>query len=122
MPLEHLPGWRGDAGSGAAQEILRETRIRGELLFSRRRGSARADGAPGDPEVQRSYRPGEFARYEEGDRALEGEGSGLLEDLPDARHAGASRALQQRAPEPRPGKSPGQPAERACSARARAER
>ena len=31
MPLEHLPGGRGDAGSGAAQEVHRQSGARGLL-------------------------------------------------------------------------------------------
>ena len=45
VPPEHLPGRRGDAGSGAAQESSRQARARRQLLLLRRRGSARAHGA-----------------------------------------------------------------------------
>ena len=44
VPPEHLPGRRGDAGSGAAREVPGPARARRQLPLLRRRGSARHHG------------------------------------------------------------------------------
>ena len=72
VPPQHLPGRRRHAGSGAAQEVHRPARACGQLLLLRRRGSARADGAAGHPQVRRPDRPHRPARHAAGHRSLEG--------------------------------------------------
>ncbi len=57
VPPQYVSGGHRDAGSGAAPEIRRPARARGELFLLRRRGSARADGAHGRAHVQRAHRP-----------------------------------------------------------------
>ena len=51
LSSEHLPGRHRDTGSGAAEEVHREARVRRELLPFHRRGSARADGASRLPDA-----------------------------------------------------------------------
>ena len=76
--LNTCPGRRGDAGSGAAQEIRRQARARRQLFLLRRRGSARADGEARHPQVRRPDRPRRPPRHAARHRALEGEGARLL--------------------------------------------
>ena len=72
VPPQHLPGGRGHAGPGAAQEVRRQARARGQLLLLRRRGSAPDHGAAGHPQLRRTDRPRRPARHPQGHRALEG--------------------------------------------------
>ena len=122
VPPQHLPGGRGDAGPGAAQEVRGQARARGELPLLRRRGSARAHGAPWSQEDQRAHRAHRAARHAERRRALEGEGARLLEDLLHAADAGRSGPPPLRDAEPRPGEGARQPPDRARAAGARARR
>ena len=62
LPSEHLPGRHRDAGSGAAQEVHRQARVRRELLPVHRRGSARADGGARLPHDGRDDRARRSAR------------------------------------------------------------
>ena len=92
VPPQHLSGRHRDAESRAAPEIHRPARARRQLFLLRRRGSARADGEARCPSFRRPDRPRRSPRQAARDRALEGEGSRFLADLPPARNAGRSRA------------------------------
>ena len=88
VPPQHLPGGRGHAGPGAAQEVRRPPRARGELLLLRRRRGAPDHGATGHPHDRRADRPQRPARHAQGPRALEGQGPGLRARVPPAAGAG----------------------------------
>ena len=102
VPSEHLPGRRCDARSGAACEIPGPAGARRQLLLLRCGRSARNHGATGHPQVRRPDRPRRTARYEEGHRALEGEGSRLLARVLSAAGCGRSGAQARRRAGPRP--------------------
>ena len=72
LPSQHVPRRHRDAGSGAAQEVHRQARVRRELLQVHRRGSARADGGARLPDDGRDDRAGGAARRAPGARPLEG--------------------------------------------------
>ena len=116
VPPQHLPGGRGHAGPGAAQEVLRQARARRQLLLLRRRGSAPDHGAAGHPQVRRPDRPRRPARHQEGHRALEGQGPGFQPPVRPAQRAGRRAALPRRRAGPRPGKEPGPQADREVAA------
>ncbi len=72
--LNTCPVGDRDAGSGAAQELHRQARVRRELLPVRGRRRPRADGAARVPDDGRDDRAGGQARDAIGGGALEGEG------------------------------------------------
>ena len=74
VPSQHLPGGRGDAGSGVAQEVPGSAGARDQFLFLRCGGSAADDGATGFPHSGRDggARGLSGAAHRRG--ALEGEG------------------------------------------------
>ena len=49
LPSQHVPGWCGHAGPGAATEVHRQGRLRRELLPHDRGRSSRIDGQAGIP-------------------------------------------------------------------------
>jgi glutamate synthase (NADPH/NADH) large chain len=122
VPPEHLPGGRGHAGPGAAQEVRRQARARRQLLLLRRRGSAPDHGAAGHPQVRRPDRPHRPAGHQEGHRALEGARPGLQPPVRPAEGAGRRAALPRRGAGPRPAQEPGQGADRAQQAGHRTRR
>ena len=96
VPPEHLPGGRRHPGPGAAQEVRRQARARGQLLLLRRRGSAPDHGAAGHSQVRRPDRSQRPAGHQEGRRALEGQGPGLQPPVCPAAGAGRRAALSHR--------------------------
>ena len=74
LPPEHLPRRRRDAGSGAAQEVRGQARVRRELFPLRRAGRSRADGVARLQDDGRHGRAGGRARNQAGARSLESQG------------------------------------------------
>ena len=68
----HVPRRRRDAEPGATQALLRQARIRRQLLRVHRRGGARAPGRPRLPLDCRGHWPHGSSRRARGDRPLEG--------------------------------------------------
>ncbi|MNZ91967.1 hypothetical protein D3C78_1109740 [compost metagenome] len=110
MPPEHLPGGRGHARPGPAQEIPGQAGTRRELLLLHRRRSARDHGAVGHPQVRRPDRPRRSAGHAFGRGTLEGAGAGLRARVP-SNAVGRRRAPDRRA-RPRPGRRAGPPVDR----------
>jgi glutamate synthase (NADPH) large chain len=120
VPPEHLPGGRGHAGSGAAQEVPGQARARRQLLLLHCRGSARDHGPAGHPQVRRPDRPRRPAGHALGRRALEGAGPGLHPRVPP--DAVRRRSAPDRRTGSRPGRRARSPVDRTQQAGAGARR
>ncbi len=113
LPPRHLSGGRRDAEPRAARPVLRQARVRRDLLRVHRRGGARAPRRAGLPHHRRGHRPRRLARHRPRRRALEGRRSRPQPGAhrrrgPDRRHG-----LPERRPGPRPGEGARPPAHRA---------
>ena len=97
LPPGHLPGRRRHAEPRAAQAVLRQARVRGQLLRVHRRGGPRVPGRARAALARGGRRPGRPARHRARGVALEGGRA-----RPDP---GAARA--RRAPTARCTRSPG---------------
>ena len=102
LPPRHLPGRRRDAEPGAARALLRQGRVRRELLRVHRRGGARAPRRARLPHPRRGDRPRRRARRDRGGQPLEGRRARPHADLPRARAPRGHRAAQHPPAGPRP--------------------
>ena len=93
---QYLPGGRGHAGSGAAQEVRRAPGTRRQLLLLRRRRSAPDHGAAGHPHDRPVDRAQRSARHAPRAGALEGQGPGLQPSVPPTEARLRSSALPGR--------------------------
>ena len=100
LPPGHLPGRRGHPEPGAAGEVHRQARVRGQLLRVHRRGGPGAPGRARLPHARRGDRPRRGAEHHAGRAALEGPRSG---PAADPAHAGAGRGRRPAAQHHRPG-------------------
>ena len=91
LPPRHLPGRRRHPEPGAALEVLRQARVRRQLLRVHRRGGPRAPGGAGLPEHRRGRRPRRGAGHHPGGGALEGARAGPAADPAPARAARGHR-------------------------------
>ena len=72
LPPRHLPGRGGHPERGAAREVLRQARVRGQLLRVHRRGGPGVPGPAGLPFAGRGHRSRRGAGHRGGREALEG--------------------------------------------------
>ena len=105
LPPRHLSRGGGDPEPGAAREVLRNPRSRGQLPALRRPGAARDHGRPRIPHRRRDG--GAHRQADPGaQRSLEGQGRRPVEDPPHAGGARQRRPLLPDRPGPRPGALP----------------
>ena len=112
LPPRHLPGRRRHAEPRAAGAVLRQARVRRDLLRVHRAGGPRAARRAGLPHDRGGHRPDGRHQHPQGDRPLEGQRARPVAGPRGGRAAGRRRAP----PDPRAGPRP------AARARQRADR